>query len=89
MSQPEGRTITELDLTNPRHVQLLVDRGWAWKSGPKTTQDILKLIISGDVKRKPEKEPLNVKTYLDKFVPAPSDLIAPEGLEPVEEPPLA
>lgn len=71
---------TRLDATDPKDVQLLVNSGLAWRSGPKTLQGILRLIQDGTVMRRPDKEPPEVRAYLDKVAP-----VAPVE-QPAEDP---
>jgi hypothetical protein len=84
-----------LDTKNPEDVQMLVNTGLAWRSGPTTLQAILQLIETGAVQRVPERETPEVAAYLDEAAPLappksqplePGDVL-PEL--PEEEPPLA
>lgn len=90
MMPPSG--MSHLDLNDPQDVQLLVDRGWAWRSGPKTLQRIFRLIADGSVTRKPEAETPEVTAYLDKVAPIQPEQPAPlepgEVLPEPEEPPV-
>lgn len=85
-------TIQRLDANDPKDVQLLVDSGLAWRSGPKTLQGIFRLIADGKVKRNPAKETPEVKAYLDKVAPvadeaeATAEPVEPTSDEPVEPP---
>lgn len=87
--RPDSSGLTKLDLKDPKDVQYLVDTGYAWKSGPKVTAGILRMLISGDVKRNPAKEPPEVTNYLNKAAPLPGvDPESPveDAAEPMEEP---
>lgn len=65
--------ILRYDINDPEDAQVLVNTGLVWRGGPKTTQKVLLLITEGRVQRNPEKEPPNVRAYLDKVAPvAPS-----------------
>lgn len=57
------------DVTDPGDVQALVNAGVAWSSGPKTVEAILALVTGGRVQRWPDKEPPEVRAYLDKAMP--------------------
>jgi hypothetical protein len=79
--------MARMDLNDPTDVQALVNNGYAWKAGPKSLQRIFRLIVSGQVKRVPEKETPQVSAYLDKIAPIapePSPVVSDEA-EPVEE----
>jgi hypothetical protein len=63
------RGLVRLDIDKPDDLQLLIDRGLIWRSGPKTLQKVFKSIQNGDVQRRPDREPPEVRTFLDKVVP--------------------
>ncbi len=77
-----------LDVNDPKDVQYLVDTGLAWRSGPQTMQVILRHIADGAVTRKPEREPPEVRSYLDKLAaPEEEPATPPDGsVQPVEQP---
>ena len=81
--------LLRMDINDPEDLQVLIDRGLIWRSGPKTMQKVLDSIVRGLVKRNPEKEPPEVRAYLDKVKPldAPAPELAPaDETEPVPEP---
>lgn len=76
--------IARFDINDPEDVQRLVNTGLAWRSGPKSLQAIIRLIAGGQVQRRPDKEPPEVRTYLDKV--APEAPVEEPIVEPVEPP---
>jgi len=78
--------VARYDTSDPEDVQVLVNTGFIWKGGPKTTSRVLMLITGGQVTRVPEKEPPNIRAYLDKVAPVEELPDQPEEVEPVEEP---
>ena len=61
--------VARYDMSNPEDVQVLVNAGFVWKGGPKTVQKAIMFITGGQVTRNPEKEPSNIRVYLDKVAP--------------------
>jgi len=86
MADQQGAT--RLDLNDPEDVQYLVSTGLAWRSGPKTTQLILKSITDGTTQRNPSNEPPEVTAFLDKVTRPQPDEEPPLGdiTAPVTEP---
>lgn len=94
--------VVRLDVNDPKDVQVLVNSGLAWRSGPKDLQTIMHFIVDGEVTRRPDKEPPDVRNYLDKVAPtgepeSPAEdagepgeeqpeVPQPEEAEPMEEP---
>ena len=78
-----GDGFARLDMSKPEDVQLLINTGQAWRSGPQTLQKVLRMVTSGDVTRVPAKETPEVAAFLNKVAP----------VEPVivdeQEPPVA
>lgn len=68
--------LLRLDVHDPKDVQTLVDRGWAWRSGPKTLQIIFAHIVGGQVTRVPDLETPQVRAHLDRLMSAPAVEIA-------------
>ena len=62
--------LLRLDIHDPKDVQTLVDRGWAWRSGPKTLEIIFTHIADGRVTRVPDLETPQVRAYLDRLMSA-------------------
>lgn len=85
--------IQRLDVNDPADVQTLVDKGWAWQSGPKTLKVIFGHIMSGAVTRRPETETPEVTTYLDRIAPIKPERVPLEPgqvlPDPEEDEPLA
>lgn len=78
--------IVRLDVNDPQDLQVLIDRGLIWRSGPKDLQTAMRAIQNGEVKRAPDKEPPEVRAYLDKVAPVEELPGQPEEAEPAEEP---
>ena len=85
-----------LDIDNPRHVQYLVNTGYAWRSGPKTLQKIVLMIADGVVTRNPAKEPPEITAFLDRLLtdddeepellnPLAGETVTPTALEEEDE----
>jgi hypothetical protein len=75
------------DVNDPADLQVLVNSGLIWKGGPKTVQKAIDAITDGTVQRAPDKEPPQVRQFLD-MVEAGPDAGSPEPT-PVTEDELA
>jgi hypothetical protein len=76
--------MVRFDINDPEDVQKLVDSGYAWRAGPKTTDRIIDMIERGLVTRRPEKEPPAITQYLDAG--KSEEQVEPTVGEPVEPP---
>jgi hypothetical protein len=86
--------LVRFDIDDPADLQVLIDRGLVWRSGPEDLQTVMRAIQEGTVQRAPDKEPPEVRAYLDKVAPIEepeSELLNPLADEqaPAEEAPLA
>jgi hypothetical protein len=74
------------DINDPEDLQVLIRTGVVWKSGPKTMQTVLRALQDGTVERVPEKEPANVKSYLDRIGVVPPAPRNEDAMGPPAEP---